>query len=654
MQKYKQDIWLRIWTNKVLKDCDLKGCTVNLRSSAQQYVGLGQWGKVLGRMVRRQAGLTFVFLLLLVALPRDVSSQEGKSVLCGALSGESYLPDSLLKPEGKLPGLFSISDSTQVQFSMGNLQYQLNTEIWCFANNQYDVLSHKKKWWRDSHYWREDPTPDPSDFSWMDDFAWASSGYERPTDEVGSNKPYRRKCLNLGGAVVFCKGKNANFDWGIYNKISNGGDKAGLWRTLSDTEWMYLLTERPHANELRSRAMVCGVEGYLLLPDDFQLPMGLSFTPRSKDYQTNQYDSEEDWRRMETAGALFLPESNEGIYWTSRGGMDRSAVLSFDSEQVSINYNYFMGFRGRFHNVRLVSTSTVKKKDRNRFAQHKKPQRKPKEVEGALEGGFSVSDSSQVRFSKGNLQYQATTDTWRFATNQYDAMGLDYSALGLENDSALASYPGWVDLFLWATSGYDDNRKPTMYHNDYDFQISNDPSGFDDPCCANYDWGVYNRIENGGCEKGLWRTLTREEWHYLLEGRPNANNLRSRARVCGVSGYMILPDDFTLPEGLTFLPRCYDFFFNDYDGTQWKQMETAGALFLPSTNYCPYTHIEQFGSYWTSSSSLCSRAYCFSFENWSYMQVNHGMPIEMEEKDCYLFFPSIYYFRASVRLVTDQ
>ena len=36
-------------------------------------------------------------------------------------------------------------------------------------------------------------------------------------------------------------------------------------------------------------------------------------------------------------------------------------------------------------------------------------------IEGSLSGVFSVGNGKQVRFSQGNLQYQASTDTWRFA-----------------------------------------------------------------------------------------------------------------------------------------------------------------------------------------------------------------------------------------------
>lgn len=68
--------------------------------------------------------------------------------------------------------------------------------------------------------------------------------------------------------------------------------------------------------------------------------------------------------------------------------------------------------------------------------------------EGACSGKFSVAKDRQVAFSKGNLQYRASTDTWRFAENQYDYIGNG-------NANKSATYDGWIDLFGWGTSGFD-------------------------------------------------------------------------------------------------------------------------------------------------------------------------------------------------------
>ena len=67
---------------------------------------------------------------------------------------------------------------------------------------------------------------------------------------------------------------------------------------------------------------------------------------------------------------------------------------------------------------------------------------------------FAVSENSYVAFAKGNLQYQASTNTWRFADKQYDV-------IGEENANVSENYDGWIDLFGWGTSGYN-NRMPYM------------------------------------------------------------------------------------------------------------------------------------------------------------------------------------------------
>lgn len=104
-------------------------------------------------------------------------------------------------------------------------------------------------------------------------------------------------------------------------------------------------------------------------------------------------------------------------------------------------------------------------------------------------GVFSVSDSTQVVFSQGNLQYRASTNTWRFATNQWDYMG---SA----NSNISQTYSNWIDLFGWGTSGW--NCGNTYYH-PWDCDNSNGslygPPGYYDltGLYANSDWGRYNR-----------------------------------------------------------------------------------------------------------------------------------------------------------------
>ena len=83
---------------------------------------------------------------------------------------------------------------------------------------------------------------------------------------------------------------------------------------------------------------------------------------------------------------------------------------------------------------------------------------------GAINGLFTINEEGdQVRFSQGNLQYQASTNTWRFAENQWDYVGADNSNISSE-------YDGWIDLFGWGTSGY---------HNIYDnFNVNYQPYSY--------------------------------------------------------------------------------------------------------------------------------------------------------------------------------
>jgi len=195
--------------------------------------------------------------------------------------------------------------------------------------------------------------------------------------------------------------------------------------------------------------------------------------------------------------------------------------------------------------------------------------------------GFTVEDGRQVVFAPGNLQYQASTKTWRFAGEQYDYIGED-------NEEISYTYSGWIDLFAWATG-----NTPTQTN-------SSDNSKF-------IDWGQ-NAI--GTDPKNTWRTLTGDEWNYIITYRPNAPKLFGFAAVKGISGLILLPDDWTVPDGIEFNPGQAKYTNNLYSSAQWKQMEAAGAVFLPAAGYRRYDEYfkcEKYygdgydGSYWSSS-----------------------------------------------------
>ena len=114
---------------------------------------------------------------------------------------------------------------------------------------------------------------------------------------------------------------------------------------------------------------------------------------------------------------------------------------------------------------------------------------------GAINGKFTINSSGgKVYFSKGNLQYKASTNTWQFAANQYDY-------IGNANSNISSSYSGWIDLFGWGTSGY--NHGANCYQPWSTSQTDSDYYAYGQYTYDLYDqtgkadWG-YNAISNGG------------------------------------------------------------------------------------------------------------------------------------------------------------
>ncbi|MBO7055721.1 MAG: hypothetical protein J6W37_10165, partial [Bacteroidales bacterium] len=208
--------------------------------------------------------------------------------------------------------------------------------------------------------------------------------------------------------------------------------------------------------------------------------------------------------------------------------------------------------------------------------------------DGAILAEFSVSDSTKVYFSQGNLQYQASTNTWRFAEHQWDFVGDSiYGTVyekGINSDNAKisSSYDGWIDLFGWGTSSYN-GKNPYMTSTGY----SDYGDGTNDIAGTNYDWGVYNKISNGGNQAGMWRTLTSSEWNHLISGRAQANRLTGQGKVNNVNGLILLPDSWATetPSSVRFTYDPGNYSTNVYSLDEWAVMQSYGAVFLPAAGY---------------------------------------------------------------------
>ena len=171
--------------------------------------------------------------------------------------------------------------------------------------------------------------------------------YYQPWDTIRSAASY--------GPINPTTFEGSNADWGVYNAIINGGNIPGLWRTLSISEWDYLINTRPASslNGVDNARYVCatvaGIIGMIIFPDSYThpdnvaTPIGINPNgpdPLKDDAINNRYNSNNysitDWSYMEDAGCVFLPMTGirvgdkyrfgevtytnyyaRGCYWTS-------------------------------------------------------------------------------------------------------------------------------------------------------------------------------------------------------------------------------------------------------------------------------------------------------------------------------------------------
>lgn len=273
-------------------------------------------------------------------------------------------------------------------------------------------------------------------------------------------------------------------------------------------------------------------------------------TPQLKiedDYWYISYDNGATWTMVGKATGDDGKDGKDGKDGTDgvNGEDGTNGDSMFESVTIDDNFVYFTLANGTTITVARTNKTIIK--------------------DGAIQAEFSVSPTKKVYFSMGNLQYRASTNTWRFAEHQWDVIGND-------NLNMSPNYDGWIDIFPYGSSGYDNRMMPytdTIYNN----VVTVDISG------TNYDWGVYNPIVNGGNQTGMWRTLTKDEWKYVQYERPNARLLKFKAYIEGHYGVILLPDNWSS----LYFPH-YDE-VNELLLSQWSVMlESIGAVFIPYNN----------------------------------------------------------------------
>ena len=569
------------------------------------------------------------------------------SILCISI-GELFANTS--KIDGALPGEFFVSPTQKVYFSKGNLQYLASNGTWRFAENQYDYIGSNNK------------NASKTYSGWIDVFGYGTSGWSNSGAIYYQPWDTQHQSGKVGG--YFDKnlaGEYANADWGVFNKISNGGNTANVWRTLSQEEWEYVIT-----NYKWTIIKVSGIKGLIILPNDFKNPLSVTIYYPSYSIVTNGSDkyysfslskttslTQEQFNKLQDAGVVFLPYGGYryssgmmdigtfGNYWTSTAGKNiwftssrlyyRSSAERWAGLQVRLVFPIGTQFSIKFvdaDGTQIGETQIVKggenatpptpparegytfvgwigaytnvKSDATIYASYSRNNELSTTQQGSLPGLFSVAPDKQVYFSQGNLQYMGATQTWRFAENQYDTVGIF-------NNNISSSYNGWIDLFGWGTSGWNSGAKEYQPYStsttDADYYPGNASGNDLTGPYMNADWGIYNAIYNGGNKAGLWRTLTQEEWLYLYSDRANADSKHAYATINGIGGYILLPDNWILPSGLTFDASGTN--ANQYTKDQWKLMEQNGAVFLPTAGYrdgLGAKGVLKLGDYWLSTS----------------------------------------------------
>ena len=239
--------------------------------------------------------------------------------------------------------VFSVSADKQVQFSPGNLQYVISKDKWQFANNQWEYLGTSNL---------NNPTYDNYNEGWVsnplsmgdviDMFPWGKA--DNPTI----------KSANIGECGYIEYINYIDYGTNVIDKYP-----ANTWRTLRADEWNYIVSIRTNANRLKGVASVDGVDGLILLPDDWVCPTGITFKSGHHTgnywggYSDYQKISQDQWTKMEASGAIFLPASGYrdgtamhdvrvmGVYWTPNYYLDDNVVsFGFASGEISLFYGY--------------------------------------------------------------------------------------------------------------------------------------------------------------------------------------------------------------------------------------------------------------------------------------------------------------------------
>jgi len=203
-------------------------------------------------------------------------------------------------------------------------------------------------------------------------------------------------------------------------------------------------------------------------------------------------------------------------------------------------------------------------------------------------GEFSVSETQKVGFSIGNLQFQPSTGTYKFASNQYETLSLPSLSTTEYNSTS-----SWIDYLFYSSS-----------------------------------WAK----KVGEHDPDTYYSLSPDQWTYLLTSRTNASQLQAKGTISGVNGLILLPDNFVCPNGININVGTSTLYTsNSFSVAQWSVLEQSGAIFLPahgsgtfntSNGKCKGGSTED-GRYGTTVKDAWGCIYSLSF-NTNSTYISHG------------------------------
>lgn len=255
------------------------------------------------------------------------------------------------------PKEFSVSDSCKIYFSPGNLQYHVLKKEWRFAENQLDYLG-----------------IDNSQIGTIDLFAWST--YNDSIQHTSNFGVEISTNLNdYAGKFV---------DWGT-NPIQNDTTEV-QWRTLTSSEWNYLLFERMNHASFLGIACVNDVNGLIILPDTYPLDTtfkdGFASESNAMHFRKHKYYSLEQWQRLEKEGAIFLPAAGYRYAKEEQGKIVQEvntksiqtygyyfSSTEYEQNNKYVKYFYFgsndaqivTNYKNYGHSVRLVRDKVMEK-----------------------------------------------------------------------------------------------------------------------------------------------------------------------------------------------------------------------------------------------------------------------------------------------------